>query len=277
MEFISAYADDELTQSDKKQVEDHIAVCENCSALLDLYREITIAVDETSEPVPEALRIGVMNRVLNEPVYHGAENVKKRGRFHFAITRFAPIAACLVVGLLVWQNWGILRSTQDSAEAPAAPAPEAMPEPAGGPINTFDIAISTEAPADGGGDYEESQDDSSPAVPDPEAAPAPATDEETPTDRMLPGQAPPDEEFVRLIEYIEAAYAQITIVGELPAFLEGYESEEIDLLPPWEKIYEIPSSEVSNLMAGLRTRNGVVFTEYNNDSDYAVVLYSSIG
>jgi len=271
MELISAYADDELTQSDKKQVENHIEVCESCSALLDLYREISIAVDETSEPVPEALRIGVMNRIINEPVYHRADSAKKRGRFHFALTRFAPVAACLVVGLLVWQNWGILRGGQDSAEAPAATAPEAKPAPA---ADTFDIAIDGEMPAIGG-DTDDSHDEYSPA--EGQANPEPTDDDDSPTDRGLPVPSQSDEEIEWIMEYIDAAYAQITIVGEFPAFLEGYEPKEFDPLPPWEKIYEIPSSEVSALLAALKKHSGVEITENNNNSDYAVVLYSSNG
>ena len=272
MELISAYADDELTQSDKKQVEEHITECESCSALLDLYREISVAVDETSEPVPEALRIGVMNRIINEPVYQGTDSAKKRGRYHFALTRFAPIAACLVVGLLVWQNWGILRSGQDATDAPAAPAPEAKPASVSDTVGTFDISIDAEAPAAGEGEPEDNSDDYAPD--EGQSNPEPA-DDYAPTDRGLPVPPRSDEEVERIMEYIDAAYAQISIIGELPAFLEGYEPEEFEPLPPWEKIYEIPSTEVSALMEEIKNRNGVEVTENNNDSDYAVVLYSS--
>ena len=66
MELISSYADDELSQSDRRCVEEHLGVCESCSALLELYREISVAVDESGVPAPEALLDGVMKKVMNE-------------------------------------------------------------------------------------------------------------------------------------------------------------------------------------------------------------------
>ena len=65
LEIISAHADGELTEFEKRRIEEHIGVCENCSALLDLYREISAASAQSCAPVPEALRSGVMDKVMS--------------------------------------------------------------------------------------------------------------------------------------------------------------------------------------------------------------------
>jgi len=122
-DFLCAYADNELPEAHKQIVEDHLQICENCSTVLKLYREISVSVTETNLPAPEALRIGVMNRIQSENIPREIDNNKQRKKYKYILTRFAPVAACLVVGLVVWQFWGTMWGS-DSAESPAAaPAP----------------------------------------------------------------------------------------------------------------------------------------------------------
>ena len=64
MEQLSAYADGELTGSDKELMEDHLRSCENCAALLGLYREMSAAIGDSCVSAPEALYAGVMNEIL---------------------------------------------------------------------------------------------------------------------------------------------------------------------------------------------------------------------
>jgi len=133
-ELLSAYFDGELTESEKRIVEKHIASCDECSAVLDIYSEISNTTSSSSIAVPEGLHIGVMNRIQHEniaaspvaPVVKVKE--KKRKRFNTVITRLVPIAACLAVVLAGWQLWGNWDSIFGADFAAEAPASEAVAE-----------------------------------------------------------------------------------------------------------------------------------------------------
>jgi len=127
MELLSAYADGELSDSDKAQVEEHLIACENCSALLELYREISVAAKESSLPVPEALRAGVMEKVLKADIPRTADNVTRLSRYRVVLTRYAPIAACLAVILLALPFVVDNNRQLNDYGAPSAPAPAMTP------------------------------------------------------------------------------------------------------------------------------------------------------
>jgi hypothetical protein len=103
IELLSVFADGELVdENDKKSLEAHLLSCDECSALLKLYSEITLTTAETKVDVPDALCIGVMNTIKNEELYK--PNTKKtKTKVNMILTRYLPIAACLVVLVLVWQ------------------------------------------------------------------------------------------------------------------------------------------------------------------------------
>jgi len=135
MELISVYADNELTEADKQQVEDHIAACDSCSALLELYREISVAANESDRPVPEELCVNVMEKVLNDGNPGAAGNVTRLKRYRTVLTRYAPIAACLAVIMLAlpfMTNRGMFDNSQfmNGAAIPAASPPVIYPAPA---------------------------------------------------------------------------------------------------------------------------------------------------
>jgi len=281
MELISAYADDELADCDKLKVEEHINKCESCSTLLDIYREIAVSVSDTSKPVPDALRIGVMNRVLYEDIPRVSESKNKRSRFHFALTRLAPIAACLVVGLILWQNWGVLSGGRSDTLAPAA-APEpiapAAADAAPEPVLRFDDSEFPEAAEE---ELQEGATSQLDVVPAPMEAPAP-TDAPAPmdvpvdTDDMMIGVEPfrSPQETERIMNYISNASAEISVTGKLPEFLADHEPQPFGSWFGWEMVYEIPSQSVPALLSELGDREGVSVTYYENDSAYAVVMYS---
>ena len=118
LEIISAYVDGELTELDRHRIEAHFGVCEHCSAFLDLSREISAASTQSFVPVPEALRSGVMEKVLSAGAAqaagsagaehtmqtgvgaHGAADNKARKPVRAALSRYIPVAACLAVVLL---------------------------------------------------------------------------------------------------------------------------------------------------------------------------------
>jgi len=131
LELISAYADDELTESDRDRVGEHLSVNENCSALLDLYREISAASAESCVSPPDALCSGVMDRIkladkaaeagtaevasaTGAPIVKieaarkpaGAGSAKKDNIIRLALTRYLPVAACLAL-VLIALPWAI--------------------------------------------------------------------------------------------------------------------------------------------------------------------------
>ena len=100
MELISAYSDGELAEADRQRLEEHLAACENCSALLDLYREMAGAVAESAAPVPESLCGDVMKEISGEGTADSADSSKRRRVMRIVLTRYVPIAACLALVLL---------------------------------------------------------------------------------------------------------------------------------------------------------------------------------
>jgi len=285
VELISAYADGELTGSDKQRVEYHIAECESCSALLEIYREITVSVDESGVEPPEALSIGVMNVVRSESFSHAVDKPKQRSRFNIIMTRYAPIAAGLAVMLLVWQFSDVMFSGRDHSApvaAPAAPAPMAdmaMPAPAA-PAD-MPVAEAAPAPESRMGLWDESaaaemMEDFDAGSGEPEmfqTEPAPLDLEELER-AMLSGERRTARETELIMTYISNAFAEITVTGRLPATLVGLEPRIVGSWFGWEMIFEIPSSEVPTLLKEIGNRDGVVVVHYNRDSTYAVVMYS---
>jgi len=283
IELISAYADGELTGSDKNRVEYHIAECESCSALLDIYQEITISVEESGVTPPEALSIGVMNVVRSESAHSVADKPKQKSRFQIMLTRYAPIAAGLAVMLLVWQFRDDMFGGRDTyAPAPAAPAPVAdmaMPAPAApaeAPVAELAPAPETrmESLEDMGAAGALDEADSWNIEPEmPQAEPIPIDSAEL-EEAMLSGEHRTARETELIAAYISNAYAEITVTGKLPAMLKDSEPRIVGSWFGWEMIFEIPSSEVPALLREIKNRDGVVVAYYERNSTYAVVMYS---
>jgi len=284
IDSISAYADGELTVSEILSVDKHLAECESCSALLEVYREITITVTEAGTEPPEALRIGVMNRVINERSPNLVKNKKNRGHFYFAITRFAPIAACLLVGLLVWQPWvgssgggaNNVWGLRDHAASPAVTSGSAdIPAPAAEASydlqmnadvdDSDDIEWDNEAPVAGGG----TGTTAAPAAPQSRFS---ISDEEEAL--SLDGGTRTVQETEQIMEFLGGAHTEFTITGELPARLVGREPLPIGSWFGWEMVFEIPDTEVLILIAELKGRDDVTINAIKNDSTYAIVFYS---
>jgi len=128
MEHLSAYADGELSGTDKRQMEAHLLSCENCAELLKLYRKASNAEEMSNVPVPTSLVNNVMEQVHND----GARFEKNSNRFtrsQSALRRYAPIAACLLVVLLAipFALPHIFAGDDDAAPAPMAELVAAAP------------------------------------------------------------------------------------------------------------------------------------------------------
>jgi len=118
LELISAHADGELSEFDSKRVEEHLDTCENCSALLDLYSDLSAAIVESTEPAPEELCSGVMEKIRsdNDNVVSISDIAKKRSITRIVLSRYVPIAACLALVLLTLPRvFNINRSDTDMA------------------------------------------------------------------------------------------------------------------------------------------------------------------
>jgi len=268
-ELLCAYADGELAESNIQTVEDHLEICENCSAILKVYKEISSSVDETNAPAPEALCIGVMNRIESEKFVRASEIKKPRSRYQIILTRFAPVAACLVVGLLVWQFRGPIRDMMP-ASSPGGGATEAMPFAAAPEVIFAEdsIAVNADSPMENeSGDINDSGED------DPNQQAATDTPGSQPRRDILRDGAEIDDFTL----YISNAYAEISITGDLPEMLIGYEPHPFGSWHGWEMVFEIPVSEVPALLDEVENRDGVEVAQNtdNENSTYAVVFYSS--
>ena len=113
-ELVSAYADGELSDGDMRRAEEHIGTCESCSAILELYREISVSVNESAVSAPEALRSGVMEKIMSDGKTSAQamtkmqgdnkasaqNNARKRRPAQIIMLRYAPVAACLALILI---------------------------------------------------------------------------------------------------------------------------------------------------------------------------------
>ena len=292
-DLLCAYADGELPESNKQLVEDHLAICENCSAVLKVYKEINVAVNDTNVQAPAALSIGVMNRIQSENTPRKATITKQKMQYKKILTRYAPIAAGLMVMLLVWQFWGDTFTGQNNSTgagmpsaADAAPAPQAamsaIPEAEAEMneiMNDSDDGGSSPAgapTAGGGAGAEQAEDESNiRSIYGTEFQDA----ESSQWFYNIDGFELVDE-VTRL--YINSASAVVSVIGDMPVFLINFQPlektswEEWWIQSGWDELYEIPSSEISILLNELNNRDGVetAHNTANPGSEFALVVYS---
>jgi len=315
IELISAYADGELTGSDKQRLKEHLGVCENCSAILDLYREISVAAEESGAPVPDALRDGVMEKVLLEDAHGAGDTGKNRKVIRMVLTRYVPIAACLAVALITLPNVMNNSGGQDSygnvapmeagapeTAAPAAPAPAATPVP--------DMAFDTyleEAEADEEAIsrvrlYDENDNGVAPGgAPDPDPgeifaemidlsiifdqpeAMMEASDLDVAPPAEMVGTDEPQSEPEPAVEQParREPFAYIRITVEIPEeFLaQAFEYSGTEIRPGMSM--EITREQAEQFIALIQEhdlqRQGLSFIYGDKDSDHALVMYSPGG
>lgn len=84
---ISAFVDGELSTEESEALMNHISQCEECSRLLNEYKEVS-ALFAADEEVPENLVTNVMSEV---------RRIKAAKRINFITKRVLPMAACLIL------------------------------------------------------------------------------------------------------------------------------------------------------------------------------------
>jgi len=299
-EQLSAYYDGELSESDALKLKEHLAVCDSCSALLEMYKEISIVTDSELVSVPDALCIGVMNTVKADDLYGPKRAGEKKSSMRIILTRYMPIAACLVVVFFVWSFWGSSFGLGDSA-APRnfslfgsssndAGEPEAIHPPMS---VAFDAALPTALPSDsadkgGADDGAQTRDGLTGQGTDPEGVvslpfplPEPLPDElfrrSVQSDDSLDEELDTSDIFV----YLSGASFWITYTGTLPDDIISLFPESLGSWFGWDVIFELPTEDVEFVIDWLSptqirddlTNFSIIENESRPDSSYAVVFY----
>ena len=63
IEFLATYALDAVEGEEREAVEEHLAECPRCRAELDAFREVTTALGNSVEPLPEGLWTSIASRL----------------------------------------------------------------------------------------------------------------------------------------------------------------------------------------------------------------------
>ena len=181
MELISAYADGELPEFDRQRLEAHLRVCANCTSILNAYRGISLAIDESSVPAPESLSRGVMDKIKSEDRARTFAQMKKFRRTNRIMTRYILAAACLVFLILTVPRLFGSRRGNSSFDTASAPMASLMPGSSGGsvqapPESGAGAGSSSSASVDGGTQSQGSSSSSAPA-PAPAVMPESAMDD----------------------------------------------------------------------------------------------------
>ncbi|MDD5702775.1 MAG: zf-HC2 domain-containing protein [Dehalococcoidales bacterium] len=104
--LLSAYADDELSRTQKEFIEEHLAGCADCRATLENYRDVNRKVGSLREiPAKADLRGATMSKIKGE---HDMKPVRKWLR---PVLAAVPIAAILIA-IAILQPWSSIPGTQ---------------------------------------------------------------------------------------------------------------------------------------------------------------------
>jgi len=291
-DLLCAYADGELPEFNRQSVEDHLAICDNCSAILKLYRELARTIDDSKLLPPEALCIGVMDKIQEESVPRRATTTKQRVKYRKILTRYAPIAACLVAMLLVWQFWGDMFGARNNY------ASTGSPEPASDRTAAMTTAADAPAPQAEMADMEESVwDHDGGEITAGGGGGVVEVGEEFELDDALGRTDMTDDESIVLwfhaidgfdlvsgdiARYIGNAYAVVSIIGDMPVFLLNYDPVESTswddwwIQASWDELYEIPSQDLPILLNETSDREDaeIARNPSNVNNNIVLVVYS---
>jgi len=151
IENISALIDGELSESERVKLEVHLTICDNCSAIYELYKEMSQGIDESCVEPPESLCENVMTAVRAQggtPFTNGKANNKKKSNPIIYLKRYLPAVACLAVILIALPFVMNERTRNDEF---AAPVPAGAPAPGGAApaaMEAFSEMTAPEADAD---------------------------------------------------------------------------------------------------------------------------------
>ncbi len=105
-ELLSAYADGELSRTQREFVEEHLAGCAECRASLERYREVNREVGSLKEiPAQADIKGATMARIKGE------QNVKPIRKWLRPVLAAVPLAAILIA-VAILQPWSTFPGTQ---------------------------------------------------------------------------------------------------------------------------------------------------------------------
>ncbi|MCL2221994.1 MAG: zf-HC2 domain-containing protein [Oscillospiraceae bacterium] len=298
LEQISAYADDELSlASEIRDLESHLAQCQNCTAFYAFSQEISSVNTGSLVEPPSELTALVMSQVKSESASNSQNRTKSRN-LRLVMTRLVPIAASLALVVLVWQFWGgfgqLDYAVMPEEDAVTAPAPAAAPSP--------EVFVATDEYL-WAAEYEAEMEitEVGRRLFDEEDGAPPAFGDGAGTQVAL--DAPSGYVSHNLQLYLEIEHANIVfggsddpsygalededshvsqasfivaITGGLPYFMERFEPDPIGQFAGWDKVFVITTDQarllLSELAYGAMTSEVL---EQDTSNPYAIVLFLS--
>jgi len=259
-ELISEYIDNEISEADRKILEAHLDSCESCSAIMELYKEMSASVTASMVSVPESLCENVMGKILSgesgndaylpdEPVSTDSDDKKKKKSSIIYIKRFLPAVACLAVILLVWpfvQNLNNGPNYDEPIPATTSAMPEAFEETAQAEIDAhmnMPVTDEMEAPAAGGAGADFGI--TAPVAPAAPIAPAPAMDQ--PSEQAAPEHV--QRHDVGVAEFARPAQEDPPVDIDIRAHADFHSAgEQVPAPHEWIELEdEMPDSETAYL------------------------------
>lgn len=277
-DMISGFADGELSENDKNELQKHLDECPTCRALLSAYRSVSeAAMDALAEP-PGDFVAGVMQRIKALPengrpvLPMDTAKSRKRKSYKPVVISFVAAAACLALVFLVSpQLFGFLGGNRTAASMPyAAPNAALDASAAASAAPAADSALQAPAAKQveaGTGSAEIAQDytvESTPQLMTGDSQPA-ASEQPQPSATPAPS-APIGVTSVATAEELQKYYAVISVKGQLPDILK--EKAKLDNGDGTFKI-EIPADIAEQLI-----KDGFENQPGNRDMATALVVYT---
>ncbi|MCL2227035.1 MAG: zf-HC2 domain-containing protein [Oscillospiraceae bacterium] len=296
LELISAHIDGELPEPDRHALKEHLSTCESCSAIQDLYHEISNAAVESSVEAPQSLSLGVMDKVKNKMRDTASVCVKVDKSGVSPILKYLPAVACLALALLTvpWLINNFVRQHDETSvygtTQLAAPGIVQRRVFADGEPDTADSDEQNQNRVTAAGGVPGS------APASPEAFGQTALPGAVSEHRAIQDNANPENEEAHLetepwasrhavplelnelstlgelYELIGKSYLWVELHGELPEMLSAHETQLLGDWAVWDKVVQIPKSEALELIEEIKNREGTKITKANSESNYAIVL-----
>ena len=293
IDLISSYADGELPVRDKQRVEEHLRECEHCAALLSLYREISISVDEACENPPEALRGGVMSNIFSGKAFG---RKKKPLTARSMLMKFGPMAACSAILLAgIWFSYRFqtdrLNAVQMNVAAPSMPPTELSESDINDTVmrdtgvNSYDSVLggspdtAPQSAAETGDDHSQIFTDGKNSAAEPESALTRSSAGAGGGMDMATAENDAPRLSLSLVDSLarsgeadapDSIYAAIKKTGEFPEFLSAFENWSQDEGLNFAYIY-VPRNIAAPLLDG--EIEGVSVEFHDEESGWVLVMY----
>ena len=311
-DLISAYVDDELSHEEKTDLESHLRTCEHCSSILIAFRAVSTTINESTAPVPDSIRVNVMKTIKSTGIAPGTIKTKSPISIKTVMTRFIPVAACLVL-ILITIPYLVRSGSLSPLFTPASNSSSSS-----GAGGSMEMAMNMDAGSDSAGhDFDDDEvftedneeysiqygiqnesdtmDDGASIVSSQDSdryngSVSTGAGSDTGSNADGPSaMVAPDDAFDAVNEesnestmdsdrdmssdvYFEGIYAVIMISGRLPVLLENY--APLNTSDNGDSYYEISRSDADALITEVSGNEGVLIMFHDDDGSYAQVYFS---